>query len=152
MEQQSKEEEKKEEKTPKAYVRLKELSRIKKREDDMDLNRVYRRYLNKKLLKKRTPGESANIAILSGLSLATSSPEKSKAVSPRGETPLLGPSKLETAASSSIYRDDFHFQSRLGKLSLSHVENEMQPNSFLDTITMSRKIDQEDQRIKAEKA
>lgn len=28
----------------------------------------------------------------------------------------------------------------------------MKPNNFLDTITMSRKIDQEEQRIKAEKA
>ena len=55
---------------------------------------------------------------------------------------LGGISKLETAPSTAIYRDDFHFQSRLGKMNLSISENEMRPNHFLDTITMSRKIDQ----------
>ena len=56
-------EEKREVKTPKVMVRLKDLGRIKKLEDEMDLNRFYRKFLNKKIMKKRTPSEIANRAI-----------------------------------------------------------------------------------------
>lgn len=54
----------------------------------------------------------------------SASPDKSKQLSPLPEQikekeDLGGISKLETAPSTAIYRDDFHFQSRLGKMNLS---------------------------------